>query len=309
MREMAERRPAIMRRAAESGREALAVERVRGGEREFQHFGKRREKIRALDNRVRDRAGFCDAGPDDDAGLTRAALVGGGLAAAERGIARDWDAGDAESGGRSIGAGDPVDAAVVGEENDNGVFAELECVERIKEAADIFIEALDHGGVDGIALAGAGRERSGFGAVFFDELFFCVVGRVDGEGPVVDVERCILVRGDEGDRLARHAVLDVFIGSAGDVERGGKFPRRDVAAGRTGAGPVGEIHVEALLQRAVGLGSEVPFAEVARGVASCLERFRERVVARIEAGDTLRDEDGRGGCGLFHRALFQDDLR
>ena len=132
---------------------------------------------------------------------------------------------------------------------------------------------------------------------------------MDGEGPVVGVERRILVRGDEGDRLARHAVLDVFIGPAGDVERGGKFPRRDVAPGRTGAGPVGEIHVEALLQRAVGLGSEVPFAEVARSVASCLERFRERVVARIEAGDTLCDEDGRGGCGLFHRALFQNDLR
>ena len=197
-----------------------------------------------------------------------------------------------------------MDAAVVGEENDDGVFAELECVERIKEAADIFIEALDHGGVDGIALAGAGRERGGFGAVFFDELFFCVVRRVDGEGPVVDVERRILVRGDEGDRLGRHAVLDVFVGPAGDVERGGKFPRRDVAAGWTGAGPVGEIHVEPLLQGAVGLGPEVPFAEVARGVASRLERFRERVVARFEACDALRDEDGRGGCGLFHRALF-----
>ena len=59
-----------------------------------------------------------------------------------------------------------MDAAVVGEEDDNGAFAEAEIVDGGEEAADGVIEMLDRGEVGGIMEADGGRAA---GEVLGDE--------------------------------------------------------------------------------------------------------------------------------------------
>ena len=53
--------------------------------------------------------------------------------------------------------------------------------------------------------------------------------------------------------------------------KSGNFHGATKTAGRSGAGPVRDVDVEAVLERRVGLGAEVPFAEMAGGVAGVLE--------------------------------------
>ena len=50
-----------------------------------------------------------------------------------------------------------MNAAVVGEEDDDGVVGELQLIERVEQAADVFVEALDHRAIDWISLWAAGR--------------------------------------------------------------------------------------------------------------------------------------------------------
>ena len=85
-----------------------------------------------------------------------AALEHGRLAAAQRGVA----------GGR--GAVDLVVhvAAVVGEEDDDGVVGDAQPVERVEQRADGIVHALDHRGVGRAALRVVGIDAL---AVLFDE--------------------------------------------------------------------------------------------------------------------------------------------
>ena len=83
-----------MRRTAQRRGEAPTVKFQRRRHRQLQQVGEGREEVRALDNRVSGGGGLRQAGPDDDARLARAALVGGGFAAAQRRVAGDRHADD-----------------------------------------------------------------------------------------------------------------------------------------------------------------------------------------------------------------------
>ena len=101
----------------------------------------------------------------------------------------------------------------------------------------------------------------------------------------------------EGDGFLGHAVFDVLVGRVGIGIEVRELPRRDVAAGRPGPGPVRHIHVEAVLQRRIGLGAEMPFAEMAGGVAGVLQRLRQRVVVGLQPRDAGgRDRLFAGRC-------------
>ena len=78
----------------------------------------------------------------------------------------------------------PAHAAVVGEKDDDGLVGDPAFLQRGEHAAHAVVEALDHRGVDGVAL---GVLRVGERPVLGDELILRVVGGVDAELPVVRV--------------------------------------------------------------------------------------------------------------------------
>ena len=87
-----------------------------------------------------------------------------------------------------------MDAAVVGEKNDDGVIAESGIVDGVDEAADGLIETFAHGGVHWVFLR---RVCLDFGPVFFDHVRLGLPGGVYGEGPIAHVERLVAMVCDE----------------------------------------------------------------------------------------------------------------
>ncbi len=128
------------------------------------------------------------------------------------------------------------------------------------------------------------------------------------ELPVVQVKRTILVFFDEGDRLLRHAVLDVLAGFGG-LEFG-KCPGRDEIARRSRARPVRDVHVEPLLERRVGRMPQMPLAEMPGGVAVGLHHVADGVIFGVEParGNEIRrlpvGMGFSGHLGLEGHAVF-----
>ena len=63
-----------------------------------------------------------------------------------------------------------------------------------------------------------------------------------------------------------------------------ELPRRDVAARRPRTCGVGQIDIKTMLQRRIRFRSEVPFAEMAGGVACVLQRLGQSAVFRVQSG-------------------------
>ncbi len=190
-------------------------------------------------------------------------------------------------------------AAVVAREDHDRVVGDPQPVERVEEPAEAFVDALEHRGHHGIALATGrvgplghlGRERLLVAPGPVD----AVVPEVEEEGPAGVL---LHARLHEPDRLVGEPVGDVLAGRAvGDradkplAAFRGRAARRSDAVGRK----VGvrrpcirmavERHVEALCLRPVRLGEpEVPLAEVAGAVARVAECLGERVFGRVEEG-------------------------
>ena len=132
---------------------------------------------------------------------------------------------------------------------------------------------------------------------------------MNGESPVIQEEGPVAVGPDELEGFLRHAVFDVFTSLPGEIQFRRELPRRDVTARRSRPRPVRQIHVEALLERAVRLRAEMPLAEMAGGVARGFERLGERVVVGLQPRDALGDEHLLRGRGFLHGGLLQHDLR
>ena len=249
----------------------------------------RRVDVSGLHEEVGGRTRLHLAGPDDNAGLARAALVERGLAAAEGQVAGGGDFGVALGVGRLGRVGV---AAVVGPEHNDGVIGLARFLDVPQEAAHGLVHALHHGGVERVLLRVG---RVGLVPEVLDEVRPCVPGRVDGKQPEVDEERPALARADERAGLVGHALVDVPAGLVLDRGVGDELPGREVAAaGARGPRGVGPVHVEALVLRFVGVAGghvvpKVPLSEMAGGVARGLERLGEGVVVGLQARDRVRD--------------------
>ena len=248
-----------------------------------------------MHKRVAAGAGGGDAGPHDDERRAHSTLEHGGLAAAQRGVA---------GGGGAVHLVIHV-SAVVGGEDDDGLLRNLQAVERVEERADGVVHALDHRGVGGAALRVGGIYA---GAVFFDESLLGVERRVDAEHPVVHEKRAGFVLFDERDRFLGHAVLNVLVGHAGVGIEVFELPRSDEAAGGSGTGPVREVDVEAVLQRRIRRGTQMPFAEVGGGVACGFEGFRDGVIGGCEPRNRFRHERRRRGASLGASGGREDNI-
>jgi hypothetical protein len=122
------------------------------------------EKIRGRHGFGANAAGSGGAGPFDQERFPHATFVGPAFARAE------WEVG----GGRSLGGGE---AAVVGGENDDGVFVDFQLGKFFQDAADIFIEVLDHRRIGRVVL-----NLSHGAAVVVEELVGFACGQLGGFG-------------------------------------------------------------------------------------------------------------------------------
>ena len=131
--------------ALELGDEALAVGvelGPRGEVGEFEHRGK---EIHAHHRLVRHAAGLRDAGSADDGRLAHAAFVEPTLSGPQREIAA----------GAKPSALQSAEAAVVAEENDDGVLVELEFFEFAEQRTDAVVHCGDHRRQRGVVLSHA----------------------------------------------------------------------------------------------------------------------------------------------------------
>ena len=119
------------------------------------------------------------------------------------------------------------------------------------------------------------------------------------EHPVVQIKGMIPVLLHESHGFFGHAVFDVLIRHVGVSIKICKLPRRDVTARRTRAGMMRHIDIKTLLQRRKGLRAEVPLAKMPRGIASIVQRLRQRAVLGLQSCWRIRLHHL-----LIRRALF-----
>ena len=229
----------------------------------------------------------CDLWPAHHARHAHAAFIDGRLSSPQRRVAR------------RRGAVHLVIhvTAVVGGEDDSGAVSDAEPVERVEQLAHAVVHRLDHRRVSRAAL------RVGWvhaGAIFFDERLLRIERRVDGELPVVQKKRAVLVRLHPCHRLIAHAILDVLGGRA--LLEVLELPRCHETPRRPRPSVMRHVRIEAMLQRRIRLRPEMPFAKMRRRIARLLQRLREGEILRVEAGRALalqRLVSGRRG--LLHR--------
>ena len=221
--------------------------------------------------------GLGDAGPADDEGDAGAAFVEAAFAAAEGGVV-----GDVTAFFHEAFAHVTADAAVVAGEDEDGVFAELEFVEFGHDAADTFVDAGDHGGVNGVVVTADSR----FCFEFFDEFLFGLVGGVDAEVGQVEEEGGVFFALDEVEGFVGEEVGEV--GVFGDVGLGVGLEVDVFAIGDEGL-------VEAAVAGVVATAfAEVPFAEHGGGVTGGFEGLGEDGDVEGEAGDVFGGAEGAG---------------
>ena len=274
------------------------------------HRQQRGIEVRALEQRFVHRPRLHLARPDHDAGLACAAVIKRCLAAALRQIARRRHVGEA-FGVRRLRRIGP--AAVVAEEDNDGVVRHARIINGLQDPAHAVIEAAHHGRVERVVLR---ILRISLGFEVVDVIVPRVPRRMHGIRPVVHIERAALVRFNVPGRFFRHAVFNVLARLAGDGRVLDKLPRCQVPAARArGAGRMREIKVKALVLGLVAvvlvlrqIVTQVPLAEVRGGVPLFVQRFRQREVLRFQP---------REAAGVQHtklriprlQLLLQPDLR
>ena len=245
------------RRVAQHGGETHTVERVAGARSAADEVQQRRIHVDVRHRDVARAAGGHDAGPADDEWDARAAFVEGALAATERRIV-----GESFFIGRRFGALVAAEAAVVGGENDDGVVGEFEFFEAGHDAADAFVDALNHGGVGGIPMRALGPLLFPRG----DVVGLRLNRRVHGEMRHVEEKRPVAVATDEVHGAVGDEVGEILTGRIVGGRDGGEIEMFVVGD---------ERFVEAATARMVVAGvAEMPFAEHARGITGGLKRLR-----------------------------------
>ena len=172
----------------------------------------------------------------------------------------------------------------------------MQLVEFVEDAADIFIEVLDHSRVGGVVLnlpygaAVVVEELGGFacwlfgrlGFVFFQQSGLRLQRVVDGVVREVNEERLLAILLDEADCLAGEAVGEVFpLRSVGQI---GQLIWTEVG-GRSPLAASAQIDVEALVfGPMLGRIAEVPFSKERGSVAAGFQCLGEGGFFGREAG-------------------------
>jgi len=193
-------------------------------------------------------------------------------------------------------------AAVVREEDDDGLLGELQLFELVEDNADAVVEALDHA-AHGRAFLVSSRVR--LLAVLRDERVFGLEGGVDGVVPEAEEEGLALVRGEVLAGLGGDAVGDVLaLRAIGDGARAESVGRE--VARRPGIGRAVEADVEALgLRPVLWRHAEMPLADEPCVVACGLEGLGDRdLIGRQEAAAAGGDDlDPRRRFSLHQRLV------
>ena len=193
-----------------------------------------------------------DAGPGGEEGDADAALERGAFGAAQGFVDRAVEGG-ARHGG----------AAVVAEEEDEGVLVEAGIAELGGDGADGIVHGAHHGGV-------AAAPGIGDGGEFFQAWLIGLQGGVDGVEGEVEEERVGLVAFDEADRFAGEGV-----GEVGGVLLAGRLGAAEDAVGPEvivrAAEETEELIEAALPGMVVGRGAKVPLADQGGAVPGGLE--------------------------------------
>jgi hypothetical protein len=142
------------------------------------------EDVAGGDGAFVDLAGGDAAGPAEDKGHADAAFVVGDLFAVERGV--------------GTGAGEDG-AAVIAEENDEGIAVETMVAEAGEDGADGIIEGDGHGGEEAVLFVGDGGDA-------IDVALEGVEGGVDGVGGEVEEEGIGAMAIDEGEGLGGEGI-------------------------------------------------------------------------------------------------------
>ena len=222
------------------------------------------QEVELDDGLVVDLAGGEFAFPVEDEGDVDTAFEGGSFGASEWLIGRPVDGGSAHGG-----------AAVIADEEDEGVIVEVGGFEGVEDLADVFVHGREHGGVGTSGFVGDAGEafESGVGGVHRG------MNSVEGD---FEEEGLIFVLVDEGDGFSADGVGEVggFLDDLGASE--------DVAGvlGEVGMGASEEAEefVEAAFQGVkFGVGAEVPLADEAGGVAGGFESVGEGFFGEGEA--------------------------
>jgi len=183
--------------ALEQRHDADAVEHLPRLRRQARHLQERGVPVDARDDPGAPCPRLHDAGPRDDARFAHASLVDGALASSQRRVV----------GGRAALDHVVHVAAVVGEEDDNGIVGDAKVVECIEQSSEALVQAPDHSRHDGTALLAA---RVRLVAVLSDQRFFRLERRVDGPVPEAHEEGFAPMLLDIAQRLVRDAVGEVL---------------------------------------------------------------------------------------------------
>ena len=178
--------------AAAVGRIALRRFRTR-------NFKQRRIQVHAVDRLVAAGGRRNFAGPTKDERDADAALVEHSFATLERHIVGDATTVDALA---LVAA----DATVVAGEDHERVVSEFQVVERREDAADVFVEAGDHAGIDRIGVSAdrrLGLEVRGPVLAGLQRRMYGIEGQIEKKG-------LALVALDERDRLAAEGVGQIL---------------------------------------------------------------------------------------------------
>ena len=261
VRKLSKDRIAMQLAAPKSGGDIDAINRVVSGQRNAETIQERRIKVRTLDDFIAARAGLRHTRPRNNGRHADAPFKHAGLTTPERTIA--GGCGD-ERLAILVFFRDAVVhvAAVVGSEDKDGLVRDAGFINRVQQRSNRIIQGLDHRRVGGRMMFVVSIELA---AVILDQFLLGVERRVHGELPIVHEERFVLrQRFHPLHRLLGHAVFEVFVRAVRLEVL--ELPRRHETARRSRAGPVRDVHVEAVLQRTVRLGTEMPLAEMAGGV-------------------------------------------
>ena len=121
--------------------------------------------------------------------------------------------------------------------------------------------------------------------VFLDQDRLGVKRSMGRVRPIVDKEWPVLVFLHERHGLLGQSIFDVFTRKIGfEVQLLRKLPRCRIRTRGSGAGPVGNVDIEALLTRAVGLMAEMPLPKVSSGVTRTLKYFGQRFHFEVKPG-------------------------
>ena len=125
-----------------------------------------------------------------------------------------------------------------------------------------------------------------------------------GEGPVVDKKWTVLVLANKLRHLTSHALLKLLARLSGEQRYILHVPRIHVAMARAGHIPTGNVQIEAVILGGIGRKTDMPFAEMRRGIAGLAQElgvgreFRVQTRGRTHALGPRPGWPGAGQPGL-----------